>query len=49
MATVHTELVQHIIDLEAIRAFIHPIIPTIWRSPDDVAEADAIHQQHREA
>jgi hypothetical protein len=47
MATIHTELVQGIIQPEAIRAFIHPVIaPIIYRSPDDIAEAEEIRRLH---
>lgn len=50
---VQTEHAQHVITPEAVRAFIHPVIPfpavmpIIFRSRDDVAEADEIHRSRR--
>jgi len=44
---VHAELVGGIILPEAIRAFIHPVV-VVYRSSDDVDEADEIHRMRRE-
>lgn len=55
MDTIRAELAQGIIQLEAVRAFIHPVqpvppvMPVVYRSSDDVNEADEIHRMRREA
>lgn len=45
---VHEELERHIILCEDIRAFIHPVIPVmpiVYRSKDDIAEALAVQAE----
>jgi len=47
---IHAELVQGIVLPEDVRAFIHPrldVVVVIYRSPDEVAEADAIQAERR--
>lgn len=38
------EIAAHAVTPEQVRAVIHPVIPILYRSPDDVAEADEIHK-----
>lgn len=44
---IHAELVGAIILPEQIRAFIHPVV-VVFRSPDDIAEAEEIQRLRRE-
>lgn len=50
---IHAEFVQHIILPEDVRAFIHPrvdpIAPMIWRTPDELAEIEALRAEGRES
>lgn len=47
MAVIRAEFTQGIIQPEHIRAFIHPVV-VVYRSQDEVAEADEIHRLRRE-
>jgi hypothetical protein len=38
------EIAAHAVTPEQVRAVIHPVIPILYRSADDIAEAEAIQR-----